>query len=445
MSPHKKAQLAFASAVILLLLSGLAAYVTIVRLLESEELVIHTHQVQVALGDLDSTLARAGWAREAYIAAEADGEDFEVVAAEAPEKLQYLRELTKDNPRQQELSARLETEINNSLALSRHSIQFKKKSPQRAAGQDELARKSSPVASEITSIMRQMREEEQRLLAARVKVSDRLFVLAVGILAATFALAVVLFAINYRLLSAELKAREQAEQTARDREESLRRLTVRLLRLQDEERRKFSRELHDSLGQYLVGAKMNLDMLAKERPADEVLTGAIHLLDQSIAETRTISHLLHPPLLDEAGLASAARWYVQGFAQRSGVEVQLDIPDEMARLPKPIELGLFRVLQESLTNIHRHSKSSKAEIELKIAAGSVVLKVKDYGRGIPGELLRSFRTKGTKSGVGLAGMQERIRDLGGKLDIQSSGAGTLVSAVMPLFDLKQPADASAAD
>jgi signal transduction histidine kinase len=220
---------------------------------------------------------------------------------------------------------------------------------------------------------------------------------------------------------------------------------VRLLRLQDEERRKFSRELHDSLGQYLVGAKMNLDMLAKERPADEVLTGAIHLLDQSIAETRTISHLLHPPLLDEAGLASAARWYVQGFAQRSGVEVQLDIPDEMARLPKSIELGLFRVLQESLTNIHRHSKSSKAEIELKIAAGCVVLKVKDYGRGIPGELLRSFRTKGTKSGVGLAGMQERIRDLGGKLDIQSSGAGTLVSAVMPLFELKQPADASAAD
>src|SRR6202008_1720884 len=119
----------------------------------------------------------------------------------------------------------------------------------------------------------------------------------------------------------------------------------------DEERRKFSRELHDSLGQYLVGAKMNLDMLAKERPADEVLTGAIHLLDQSIAETRTISHLLHPPLLDEAGLASACRWFVEGFGRRSGIDVKLDIDDGAGRLSETTELVLFRVLQESLTNV----------------------------------------------------------------------------------------------
>jgi signal transduction histidine kinase len=446
MSPHQKAQLAFASAVILLMLSGLAAYMTIVRLLESEKWVIHTHQVRAALGDVDSTWARAGRARQAYRAtgSESRAEDFEAAEAEVPEKLQYLRELTKDNPRQQELVTRLGDAISESLDLARRANQLKKTSPQDESGQDELTRKGLPVASEITSIMQQMRDEEQRLLATRVKVSDMLFVLAVTILAATFVLAVVLFAINYRFLSAELRAREQAERTARDREESLRRLTVRLLRLQDEERRKFSRELHDSLGQYLVGVKMNLDMLASTRPTDELLTGAIHLLNQSIAETRTISHLLHPPLLDEAGFASAAQWYVQGFGQRSGVDVRLEIPDDMGRLPKPIELGLFRVLQESLTNIHRHSKSPEAEIEVKIFPGRVVLNVRDYGKGIPDELLEGFRTKGTKSGVGLAGMQERIRDIGGRLDIESSEAGTLITAVMPLSEVRSE-DVSAAD
>jgi signal transduction histidine kinase len=127
---------------------------------------------------------------------------------------------------------------------------------------------------------------------------------------------------------------------------------------------------------------------------------------------------------------------VQGFAQRSGVDVRLDIPDDLSRLPKPIELGLFRVLQESLTNIHRHSKSEKAEIDVKILEDSVVLTVKDYGEGIPDDLLGSFKTKGIKSGVGLAGMQERTRDLGGRLEIESGPDGTLISAVMPLSAAK---------
>ena len=255
--------------------------------------------------------------------------------------------------------------------------------------------------------------------------------LTVVILAVAFVLALALLALHYRLLSAELKAREGAEQAARNSEESLRRLAGRLLQLQDAERRKFSRELHDSLGQYLAAVKMNLEMFASQRK-DSLLTEAVQLLDQSIAETRTISHLLHPPLLDEVGLSSAARWYLEGFAQRSGTEVKVDLPEDAGRLPKPVALGLFRVLQESLTNIHRHSNSAKAEVALELYPDRVLLKVRDYGKGVPPELLENFRMDGTSTGVGLAGMRERIRELGGQLSVQRCAPGTAIFVTMPL-------------
>jgi signal transduction histidine kinase len=214
--------------------------------------------------------------------------------------------------------------------------------------------------------------------------------------------------------------------------------------LQDAERRKFSRELHDSLGQYLAGAKMNVEIFAAQRN-DSSLAEAVQLLDQAIAETRTISHLLHPPLLDEAGLSSAARWYVEGFAQRSGIEVKVNLPQDVSRLPKPVALGLFRVLQESLTNIHRHSGSVKAEVTLELLPDRVILKVRDYGKGIAPEVLRIFRAKGANPGVGLAGMRERIRDLGGWLSLQPGAPGIIVSAIIPLSKTVEKTGASAAD
>jgi two-component system NarL family sensor kinase len=209
------------------------------------------------------------------------------------------------------------------------------------------------------------------------------------------------------------------------------------LQLQDEERRKFSRELHDSLGQYLAGAKMNLEIFAAQR-TESSLAEAVQLLHHSIAETRTISHLLHPPLLDEAGLSSAARWYLEGFSQRSGIEIKINLPEEVTRLPKPVALGLFRVLQESLTNIHRHSGSSKAEVTLELFSDRVLLKVRDFGKGIAPD-------NGTNSGVGLAGMRERMRDLGGQLAMQACEPGVLVSATIPLARSTQNAVATAAD
>jgi two-component system, NarL family, sensor kinase len=154
-------------------------------------------------------------------------------------------------------------------------------------------------------------------------------------------------------------------------------------------------------------------------------------MDQSITETRTISHLLHPPLLDEVGLASAFRWYLDGFAQRSGIQMSTEIAEGLERLPRSIELALFRVLQEALTNIHRHSKSSRAEVSLTHSQEGIVLRIRDFGKGMDREMLNSFLNTGARVGVGLAGMRERIREQGGKLDVQSDKSGTTITVTIP--------------
>ncbi|HTA23280.1 MAG TPA: CHASE3 domain-containing protein [Terriglobales bacterium] len=446
MSPRKKAHVAFVAAVMLLFLAGLAGYLTIARFLESEKWVIHTHEVRDALAEVDWAMLKAARARGGYAISGSDDllAQFEATLPEISGKLRHLRDLTQDNPKQQELCSRLEDITARRVALLRESMEMKNETPgseQRL--QAEFARENLPLANEMSSVIQQMREEEERLLGMRKAATHRLFVLSVITLSVAFVLAFILFSVQYRFLSSELTAREQAERVARESEDSLRRLTGRLLKLQDAERRKFSRELHDSLGQFLAGVKMTLEMFITRRE-ETLLAEASGLLNQAIAETRTISHLLHPPLLDEAGFSSAAKWYVEGFSQRSGIEIKVDLPEDAGRLPKPVALGLFRVLQESLTNIHRHSGSAKAEVSLTVWPSQVILKVRDYGKGIAPELLKSFRTKGTKSGVGLAGMRERMRELGGQLNIESCAPGTLIFVTMPISD-STTLDATAAD
>src|ERR1700678_39394 len=359
MSPRKNARVAFASAVAVLLLSAVAAYSTIVRLRESAGWVVHSFEVETTLGDIDSSIAKLARARSGFAIEgnEALLEPFAAALPEVQQKLQRVRTMTADNARQEEMCTRLEDVTEQRISLFRKSIELKKSSPDDAAGQSVIAGQILGLAFENASVMQQMRQEEHRLLQQRMAASTRLYDLTVLILFFSFALALVLFFIHYRLLTFELKARALAETTARDGEASLRQLTARLLHMQDEERRKFSRELHDSLGQYLVGVKMSLEMVSRSRPTDALLTGAIQLLDQSIAETRTISHLLHPPLLDEVGFASAAKWYIEGFSERSGVAVNMNIMDVSRRLPSTLELALFRILQESLANVHRHAHS----------------------------------------------------------------------------------------
>ena len=429
------------SAVAVLLLSAVAAYITIGHLRDSQQSVIHGYQVESTLGEVDAAIALAARAHNSYLATGRDDilPSFDAAIALVQQKLAEVRKLTEDNPRQQQLCTRLEDLTMQRIALFRQAIALRHTPPPNAAGLSDIADRGLSVSFERASVMQEMRAEERRVLQQRTQASNRFFSLTVATLVISFFLALALFSIHYQLLEAELAARAQAEGSARNNEESLRQLTSRLLHLQDEERRKFSRELHDSLGQYLAGAKMNLEMFARAQPAPELLS-AIQLLDQSIAETRTISHLLHPPLLDEVGFSSAAKWYLQGFSERSGVDVTIDLPENLGRLPREIELGLFRVLQESLTNIHRHSKSSKADVMLKPQPGRLLLRVKDYGSGMPPELLRSFQTKGAGFGVGLSGMSERVRELNGELDIQSNSTGTVISVTLPLrAEKRQPA------
>jgi PAS domain S-box-containing protein len=222
-------------------------------------------------------------------------------------------------------------------------------------------------------------------------------------------------------------------------EESLRRLSGRLMELQDEERRRIARELHDSIGQCLTAIKINLDILDRSLSQPDLdlrtakaLAEALSLTDQCSSDTRTISYLLHPPLLDERGLASAIRWYADGFAQRSGIRLSMDLPSDDIRLPQPVETTLFRIVQESLTNIHRHSGSTMAEVRLLTDAESVILEVRDEGHGMPAASLRRCNGSGRMVGVGIAGMRERVRQFGGKLDILSDSRGTQVRATLPL-------------
>jgi signal transduction histidine kinase len=235
------------------------------------------------------------------------------------------------------------------------------------------------------------------------------------------------------LKSAKL-ANEQLESEVQRRTSALQHLSIKLMRLQDEERRKIARNLHDSLGQYLTSIKMNLESLrSSDLPnKDEVLAAALEWLEKSIVETRTLSCLLHPPLLDEVGFASAARWFTDQFAKRSGITVNLDLPDGMDRLSEMAEIALFRILQESLTNVHRHSGSSVVEIRLKASGDKAVLTVRDFGRGMPAGFIQGSQPNGDHFGVGLRGMRERVNDLGGNFEIQSSDDGVAIVVSLPL-------------
>ena len=242
-----------------------------------------------------------------------------------------------------------------------------------------------------------------------------------------------------------LRQREAAEQALRrahdvleaqveQRTAALRLLSSRLMRIQDEERRRIARELHDSLGQYLAAAKINLDVLAKENHNGNAiyLRDAKQLIDRAIGDTRTLSHLLHPPLLDEAGFGTAARWFVEGFGSRSKIATTLEMPPNLHRLPSEIEIALFRILQEALTNVHRHSGSKKVAVRLLLDESTVSLIVEDHGKGISRDVLARFAESGTNVGVGLSGMRERAKELGGTLEVSSRKRGTRLEVIIPI-------------
>ena len=226
------------------------------------------------------------------------------------------------------------------------------------------------------------------------------------------------------------------DRTERKRvETALHQLSGRLLELQDDERRRIARELHDTTAQNLAVLSMNLhvvrDKVLGQRPRQAVVE-SLALAERCSHEIRTLSYLLHPPLLDELGLMSALRSYTAGFTQRTGIQVELKT-DEIGRLPRDVEITLFRIVQEALTNVHRHSGSQRAEIRVIRDPREVHLHVTDFGRGLPAEKL-DLLSEGASLGVGIAGMRERARQLGGQLKVASSSSGTTITAMRPLRD-----------
>jgi len=219
--------------------------------------------------------------------------------------------------------------------------------------------------------------------------------------------------------------------------DALRELSGRLLRLQDEERRHIARELHDTTAQSLAAMAINLnvvkDSVAELNPrARACLSESLELAKQCSREIRTLSYLLHPPLLDEVGLGSALPWFVSGYAQRTGIHVDLEMPPTLTRLPGDIELALYRIVQEGLTNIHLHSGSKRAHICLRFRPSQAVLIVADEGHGIPPGVLERGWRRDEKLGIGISGMRERIRQLGGKFEVLSGSNGTTLTAVVML-------------
>ncbi len=244
-------------------------------------------------------------------------------------------------------------------------------------------------------------------------------------------------------LEAQVRARTM-ELERRNREvlhqsQKLRELSHRLNRIQDDERRHIARELHDSAGQILAALGMNLATVVRNAKLDapelaRLAEESEQMVRELSQEIRTTSYLLHPPLLDECGLSESLLWYIRGLKERSGLEVTLAIPDDFGRLTPEMELVIFRIVQECLTNVHRHSGSRVAAIEIKRGSGNITLSVQDEGSGIPSEKLLEIESQG--GGVGIRGMRERVLQCGGEMALQSLATGTKISVSFPAANLR---------
>jgi CheY-like chemotaxis protein len=241
------------------------------------------------------------------------------------------------------------------------------------------------------------------------------------------------------VVATDLTELSGANEALKASEETLRNLSGRLLRLQDEERRRISRDLHDVTGQKLALLSMDLSGILKKKVIAEdediyrLLQESIGLSNEVNKEIRTLSYVLHPPLLDELGLSSAVKWFTQGFEIRTGIRVSVDIPSSLVRLAPGAEVALFRIVQESLSNVHRYSGSATAYVRGRSDGGEIRLEIGDFGKGINEETKITDRASVEPLGVGIQGMKERLRQLSGTLEIMSrSGKGTQVTAILPI-------------
>jgi signal transduction histidine kinase len=424
-------------AAILFLATVMLGFSMVGRMRDSVDWVVHTYNARNQIRSLRS-FSLDLMARVATASALNDPRylsNLDADLAGQQKSFSLLKSLTQDNPAQQDRFASLApllTAMNTHLAPCSTDPGCLPPDP---ATRTKFLRTLHDRNEQAVAILDSMESDEQALLNARVAAWFRRFRLMVIALAVSFLSAVLLVFFNLRLLANEIKRRSRSERLVREHVDSYRALSGRILELQDIERRKIARELHDSIGQYLAGLKVQVKQLERltggnSPTSKELFTETTDVVDRCLAEIRTISHLLHPPLLDELGLYSAARWYVEGFGDRSGIHVKFFVDDFVDRLHKDAEIALFRVLQEALTNVHRHSGAKRVIIDLSCKNNVAILLVKDDGHGIPQETLWRFR-QGHGGGIGLAGMRERLAELHGTLTVDSSPSGTTLRASLP--------------
>jgi signal transduction histidine kinase len=298
---------------------------------------------------------------------------------------------------------------------------------------------ATPTPAELDRLMGQMREANERLVVAAVQaqnMSDEARTEAAQARVELERLMSQLEDANERLGAAAAEAQAMAEEAV-EREEEYRQLSGRLLTLQDDERRRLALDLHDSTAQNLVVLSMNLTLLERDDPAlsaesRRMLAESRSLADECSRDVRMQAYLLHPPLLDEAGLVPAVRWFAEGFTSRSGIRVVMTLA-EVGRLPRPIETALFRVVQESLTNVHRHASTRTVSIRLAASGDEVTLEIRDRGRGLSVNRSQQHGRFAPRTlGVGIQGMRERISQLAGTFDIEFTARGTIVRVRVPL-------------
>src|SRR5246127_4880592 len=407
-----------------LLIVGFATASAMSRYADTMNAVFHTRKVETAVESIRGNFYSAQDSCLEYVFAghQEALQQFETAVDALPAQFAGLRKLTADNPSQQSLLASLEPLVNQQVAFLRTSTAMKDK-----GGSTELLQEFSTtgqnLSEQVSSKLASLRQEEQRLLGMRTIISDRTYATQKLVLSISFLVILLFTILNFLELMVQLRERRNAEQVVR-------RLSGRILQLQDEERRKLARDLHDGIGQIFAALKMELVQLSRSDSQSKTLASSIELVDEGLNQSRTISYLLHPPMLDEVGFSAAARWLVNGFSQRSKIAVTLETPRDI-KLPRELELTLFRVLQEGLTNVHRHSESDRAEVVVSVASQSIVMTVTDHGKGIPAAMLENFRTSKSASGVGLAGMCGRVADIDGKLELECPGQGTVLRVTVP--------------
>ena len=425
----------FAWALAMLLVSAAFCGYTIYRLQTSERWIHHTYEVQLTIAAIERNLTRAGRSRSAYIESgdPARLSDFSGARLDLQNQFTKLRALVADNAQQLARCDELRSTTENRLAVLQRSIELKRSGHSDLAAQAALTTELVRWAFETAATADAMQQSEDSLLQQRSSLTASLFDLTIAAVLITLVVSAALFWINDRMLGRQLRERQAAEHNAQL-------LSTALMRIQDEERRKFSRELHDSLGQTLAAGKMLADSVAAKSPQDQMLARLCVLLENALKETRTLSQLLHPPLLDEVGFLSAAGWFMDEFSQRTGVNVEFQHDSDFPELPKSVELTLFRILQEALTNVHRHAKTPEAGVELSLRDKRVKLLIRDHGVGIPEDKLSRFQSNGSGVGVGLAGMRNRVREQGGTLSVSSDSQGTTIVAELPTdYALNSPA------